>query len=127
MSVAANRLRLAALLGLLSIVLGSMGAHGKVHDALVAAGTLKNWDTAVSYHLPHAILLVCLAFALNGGGLAAAWAWNLLFAGVLLFSGSLYLHSWTQISWLVYVTPVGGMGMVLGWALLLFSRWQKQA
>lgn len=127
MRVSHVRLRLAALLGLTSIILGSMGAHGKVHDALAAAGTLANWETAVSYHLPHAILLVCLALAVQHGGRVAVWAWNLLFAGVLLFSGSLYLHAWTQIPSLVYVTPVGGMGMILGWAALLFARWPKEA
>jgi len=102
-----------------------MGAHGKVHDAIVAAGTFENWKTALSYHLPHAILLVVLALAGNLGGRRGSWSWGFLFAGVLLFSGSLYLHAVTQVKWLVYVTPLGGVGMMIGWVLLLCARWRR--
>lgn len=119
------RLRLAAVLGLAAIWLGASGAHGKVHDAIVAAGTFENWKTALSYHLPHAVLLVALALVGKTGGLRGALAWHSLFTGVLLFSGSLYLHAWTQVKWLVYVTPVGGVFMMLGWILLLCARWQR--
>lgn len=119
------RVRLSAILGLTAIWLGSLGAHGKLHDAIVATGGLENWKTAVGYHLPHAILLVVLALGGNAGGKVGVWSWRFLFAGVLLFSGSLYLHAWTQVKWLVYVTPVGGLGMILGWLLLFFARWQK--
>lgn len=119
------RLRLSALLGLTAIVLGAMGAHGKVHDVLVATGTFENWKTALAYHLPHAVLLLVLAFVGSYGGRVASWAWSCLFIGVLLFSGSLYVHSLTKIHWLVYVTPFGGLSMMVGWALLLFPRWQR--
>ncbi|TDU81152.1 uncharacterized membrane protein YgdD (TMEM256/DUF423 family) [Prosthecobacter fusiformis] len=119
------RLRLSALLGVTAIILGSLGAHGSVHDALVTAGTFENWKTAVSYHLPHAIFLSILALFGTMGGKTASWAWRSLFTGVLLFSGSLYLHSYTQVKWLVYITPVGGLAMMLGWTLLIFARWQR--
>lgn len=119
------RLRLSALLGFAAIVLGSLGAHGKVHDMLLAAGALENWKTALGYHLPHAVFLAVLALMGNAGGRGALWAWRCLFAGVLLFSGSLYLHGLTQIHGLVYVTPVGGVMMLAGWGLLVFSRWQR--
>lgn len=119
------RLRISAFLGLAAIVLGSMGAHGKVHDALIKVGALENWKTAVDYHLPHSILLFALAFFLSYGGKVASAAWNCLLLGLLLFSGSLYLHGLTQVRWLVYVTPVGGLALIIGWALLLFSSWKK--
>ncbi len=119
------RLRLSAFLGLAAIVLGSLGAHGKVHDLVVAAGTFENWKTALGYHLPHSMLLLFLAFLGAAGGKRGAWAWNCLFVGVLLFSGSLYAHCLTKIHWLVYVTPVGGLGMMVGWALLMVSRWRR--
>lgn len=121
-----TRLRLAAILGLSAIILGSLGAHGKVHDMVVAAGAFENWKTAVSYHLPHAMLLVMLALAGKMGGKRGTWAWCSLFIGVLLFSGSLYAHALTQVKWLVYVTPIGGVGMMLGWVLLLCARWQPR-
>ncbi|MBB5037910.1 DUF423 domain-containing protein [Prosthecobacter dejongeii] len=119
------RLRLSALVGLTAIWLGATGAHGKLHDAMLAAGTLENWKTGVSYHLPHAILLASLALAGAMGGKRGTWAWNFLFIGVLLFSGSLYLHAVTQTKWLVYVTPFGGVCMMLGWLLLLVARWRR--
>jgi len=119
------RIRLSAFLGLIAIVLGAQGAHGKIHDALLAAGTLDNWKTAVSYHLPHSILLLVLALLGSAGGKCGSWSWRCLYAGVLLFSGSLYLHALTQVKWLVYVTPVGGLSMMVGWGLLIFSRWQR--
>lgn len=117
------RLRIAAVMGLLGIVLGSMGAHGAVHDAIVAANELAHWQTAVQYHLPHAILLVALACCGNRGGQALAWSWRCLFLGVLLFSGSLYLLAYTQQKWLAHVTPFGGLSFMVGWLLLAFTRW----
>lgn len=119
------RLRLAAVLGLSAIVLGAMGAHGKVHDAVVATGLFENWKTALSYHLPHAILLLMLALTGPLGGKRGSWAWCSLFTGVILFSGSLYVHALTQMKWLVYVTPFGGLAMMVGWLLLLCARWQR--
>lgn len=119
------RLRISAFLGLAAIVLGSMGAHGKVHDALVKVGALENWQTAVDYHIPHAIFLFALAFVISHGGKVASAAWNCLLLGLLLFSGSLYLHGLTQVRWLVYVTPVGGLALIIGWALLMFSPWKR--
>lgn len=121
----AARIRLSALLGLAAIILGSMGAHGKVHDLVQAAGHLDNWKTAVLYHLAHAAVLLMLGFAGTAGGKRGQWAWNILFLGVLLFSGSLYVHALTQIRWLVYVTPVGGVSMMAGWALVLAARWKR--
>ena len=65
-----------ALLGLTSIILGAMGAHGSVHDALVAAGKLDAWEVAVRYHLPHSMLLYILALFIGHGGKSARWAWR---------------------------------------------------
>lgn len=111
------RLRLAALLGFTAVLLGALGAHGPVHETLKAAGELEHWQTALQYHLPHALLLAVLA--LHGGtGRAHAWAWRLIFAGILLFSGSLYILALTQVRGLGVVTPFGGLCLMLGWLLL---------
>lgn len=119
-------LRLAALLGLSSIILGALGAHGSVHDALVTAGKLESWEVAVRYHLPHSMLLYVLALFLEHGGKTARWAWSLLFTGVLLFSGSIYLlalYGWKALG---PVTPLGGLALMIGWLLLALTRWSKQ-
>ncbi len=120
-----DRLRLSAMLGFLAIALGAMGAHGVVHDRLKAAGELEHWETAVSYHLPLAVLLVVLALFGSAGGRLAAWSWRCLFGGVVLFSGSLYVLAYTQIKWLGAVTPLGGLFMLAGWLLLALSRWSR--
>jgi uncharacterized membrane protein YgdD (TMEM256/DUF423 family) len=113
-----NRLRLAALTGFTAVLLGALGAHGPVHEQLKTAGELEHWQTALEYHLPHAVLLAALA--LHGGTRPAlAWAWNCLFAGILLFSGSLYLLALTQTRGLGMVTPLGGLCLMLGWLLLV--------
>lgn len=115
------RVRLSAFLGLTGIILGSMGAHGKVHDLLVAANELEHWKTASFYHLPHAVLAVLLAL-LAGQGRAASWAWRFTIAGILLFSGSLYLLAYTQVKWLGAVTPFGGLSFMLAWICLATAK-----
>lgn len=118
------RVRISAILGLTGIILGSMGAHGKVHDLLVAANELEHWKTASFYHLPHAVLAVLLAL-LAGKGRAAAWAWRFTIAGILLFSGSLYLLAYTQVKWLGAVTPFGGVSFMLAWICLATAKWRE--
>jgi uncharacterized membrane protein YgdD (TMEM256/DUF423 family) len=120
-----DRLRISALLGFLAIALGSMGAHGAVHDQMLAAGELDHWRTAWSYHMPHALVLAGLAFLGNSGGKWLAWSWRCFFAGVLLFSGSLYLLAYTQKAWLAHVTPFGGLSLMAGWLFLAMARWPR--
>ncbi|MEZ5330342.1 MAG: DUF423 domain-containing protein [Verrucomicrobiales bacterium] len=119
-----NRIRISALLGFLAIVLGAMGAHGKLHDMLISTGELAHWETASRYHLPHAILATVLAIWGMNGGKRAAWAWGFLIAGVLLFSGSLYVMAITQIKWLGAVTPFGGLSLMVAWLLMSAVAWK---
>lgn len=107
----------AASLGLLGVVLGAMGAHAW-RPRLEALGSVENWQTAVLYHLVHAVAL----FALCSGEsrLVSHWArWIALAwtAGIVLFSGSIYLLSLGGPRWLGPVTPLGGVALVSGWAL----------
>jgi len=107
--------RLAAALAATAVILGALGAHGKVHDLLAARESLGTWETAVFYHLIHAVVLWVLAG--RGGPRAPAAAWFFL-GGILLFSGSLYGMSLARIPALGPVTPLGGLGYILGWAWL---------
>ncbi|MDZ4287440.1 MAG: DUF423 domain-containing protein [Prosthecobacter sp.] len=128
------RLRIAALMGFLAVALGAMGAHGAVHDKLQAAGELAHWQTGVSYHLPHSILLVILALVGNSGGKLASWSWRCLLGGILLFSGSLYIMAYFQpktwaAQWLAGAvfgaTPLGGLLLMTGWLLIVLSHWRR--
>jgi len=114
------RLRLSALMGFLAIALGASGAHGGLHDQLKAAGELAHWETAVQYHLPHAVVLLLLTLFASSKP-AMIWAWRMVLVGIFLFSGSLYVLAYTGMKWLGAVTPLGGLSLMIGWALIAIS------
>ena len=121
-----TKLRIAAVLGLLAVGLGAMGAHGlEKHwsatlEAVVAAKRLEIWKTAVLYQMFHAIVMLVLAFGFPEPR-QARWAFRSFLLGVILFSGSLYGLCLTKISWLGPVTPIGGVLLMVGWLMLVFS------
>ncbi len=114
--------RIAAAMGLLAVVLGAFGAHG-LKELLAQNGTAAIWEKAVFYHLIHAVMLFVLAERKPFP--AVAW-WSFL-AGILFFSGSLYLLAVTNALWLGAVTPVGGVSFLFGWAWLIISAGQGSA
>lgn len=118
-------LALAAISGFTAVLLGAMGAHGPVHDMLVTAGKLESWETGVRYHLPHSMFLYVLALFLGGAGRCSKVAWTLVFAGMLLFSGSIYLLASQGWKWLGPVTPFGGLLLMIGWLVLAIASWKK--
>ena len=108
--------RIAAVLCFLGVALGAFGAHS-LKNVLQANGTTAIWEKAVLYHLAHAVALVALGLhaAANRG---AAY---LLVAGIVIFSGSLYLLAATNVRWLGAITPIGGLCFLAGWAWLAIS------
>ena len=108
--------RIAAALCFLAVALGAFGAHS-LRSTLEARGMLDVWNKAVFYQFMHAVALLVLALygTINRG------AWWLLFGGILLFSGSLYLMALTNVRWLGGVTPVGGLCFLAGWAWLVLA------
>ncbi|MDR3456167.1 MAG: DUF423 domain-containing protein [Verrucomicrobiae bacterium] len=108
--------RIAAGLGLLAVLLGAFGAHG-LKDLLGHNGTAAIWEKAVFYHFIHAVMLFVLAQLKPVP--AVAW-WSFL-AGILLFSGSLYLLAVTNMLWLGAVTPFGGVAFIVGWTCLIIN------
>jgi uncharacterized membrane protein YgdD (TMEM256/DUF423 family) len=106
--------RVAATAGLLAVVLGAFGAHG-LRELLAQNGTAAIWEKAVFYHFIHAVML----FVLAGRKPFPAFAWWSFLAGILIFSGSLYLLAATNVHWLGAITPVGGVGFLAGWTCLI--------
>ena len=103
----------AAVTGLLAIALGAFGAHA-LRGVLEANQSRDLWNTAVLYHLVHAPALLWVATAepfLQGAILC--WA-----VGIILFSGSLYALALTKISVLGAITPIGGLLLMAGWAIV---------
>ena len=108
--------RAAAMAGFLAVVLGAFGAHGLNH-LLAQNGTLAIWEKAVFYHFIHAVMLFVLAQLKTVP--RVAW-WSFL-AGIVIFSGSLYLLAVTNARWLGAITPVGGIAFLVGWACLAIN------
>ncbi|HEY7002008.1 MAG TPA: DUF423 domain-containing protein [Candidatus Udaeobacter sp.] len=108
--------RIAALLCFLAVALGAFGAHG-LKQTLETKGMLDVWNKAVFYHFIHAIALLVLALYVA----ANRSAWWLLFAGIVIFSGSLYLMALANVRWLGAITPVGGLCFLAGWAWLVIA------
>ncbi len=106
--------RIAAGLCFLAVALGAFGAHA-LKGTLQAHGTSEVWKTAVLYHFIHAVALLVLA-TLPAAGRFASW---LFVAGIILFSGSLYLLALTNLKWLGPITPLGGLCFLAGWACLV--------
>jgi uncharacterized membrane protein YgdD (TMEM256/DUF423 family) len=112
-----SQVRIAAVFGALAVILGALGAHGGLHTVLEAHGRTATWETASHYHLVHAVVLLVLG--LTG---ISRWGWNAIAAGIVIFSGSLYLLSVTGITRLAALTPFGGVALIAGWLLLAFKR-----
>ena len=108
--------RVAAAAGFLAVALGAFGAHG-LKNILAQNGTAAIWETAVFYHLVHAVML----FVLAGRKPLAAGPWWCFLAGIVIFSGSLYLLAVTDARWPGAITPVGGISLLAGWLWLAIN------
>jgi len=105
------------LCGFVSVALGAFGAHA-LRPLLSSLATVDIWSTASLYHLVHSGVLLCLAIARP----AARVSFWLFFAGIVLFSGSLYLFALTGIKAFTPMAPVGGVCLMGGWLALAFGR-----
>jgi uncharacterized membrane protein YgdD (TMEM256/DUF423 family) len=108
--------RVAAALCFLAVALGAFGAHA-LRSTIEGNGLLDAWNKAVFYHFVHAIALFALALF----GMGNRGAWLLLFAGIILFSGSLYVMALTNVRWLGAITPLGGLCFLAGWTWLIIA------
>ncbi|HTV24640.1 MAG TPA: DUF423 domain-containing protein [Polyangiaceae bacterium] len=116
-------LALGAVAGFSGVAFGAFGGHGlrkKLADAPEGAKRLEWWQTGSSYHLAHAVAIAVAALVAERvpGASASAAAWAFL-AGIVLFSGSLYAMALTGVRKLGAITPLGGLGLLAGWACLL--------
>ena len=109
---------------LLAVILGAFGAHAlraKLSPDLIAA-----YNTAVQYHFWHALglLIVGILALLLPGAVALKWAGWLMLAGIVLFSGSLYVLAVTGWRGLGAITPLGGAAFIAAWAVLAYAIWE---
>ncbi|HCQ97920.1 MAG TPA: DUF423 domain-containing protein [Acidobacteria bacterium] len=106
-----------ALLCGLGVLLGAFGAHGL--QSRLTAEMLATYEIGVRYHISHSLGLLAVAWATsrwpNAWTGSAGW---FFVAGIVVFSGSLYVLAVTNARWLGAITPVGGLCFVAGWVAL---------
>ena len=114
---------LAAIFGFLAVALGAFGAHA-LRDKLSAANTLGVYEKGVAYQMYHALALFGTGILVHVGAthsnLVPVAGW-LFAAGIVLFSGSLYLLSLSGKRALGAITPLGGLCFLAGWVLIFFA------
>lgn len=107
----------------LAVGAGAFGAHAL--RARIAPDLLAVFETGARYQMYHAIALLAVAWGVErwsaGAAVAAGWAFV---AGILLFSGSLYVLALSGVRWLGAVTPLGGVAFLAGWILLAWAAWR---
>lgn len=103
----------------LAVALGAFGAHGLANK--LEPKYLDIWKTGVTYQMFHAlgILVVGLLLSKVAGSALFTWSGWLMFAGIVFFSGSLYVLSLTKIGPLGAITPIGGVCFLVAWILIV--------
>jgi uncharacterized membrane protein YgdD (TMEM256/DUF423 family) len=116
-----NWLLVAAINGFLAVAAGAFAAHG-LQGKLDAHG-LSAFETGARYHMYHALAIGLAALAARNAAAAstANVASAFFLAGIVLFSGSLYLLALTGTRALGFVTPFGGLAFLVGWATLAWA------
>jgi uncharacterized membrane protein YgdD (TMEM256/DUF423 family) len=113
-------LSLGAIFGLLGVAAGAFGAH--VLRGRLTPDDLQIFETAVRYQMYHALALLAVGlFSIRFASASATAAGWCFLAGIVIFSGSLYLLVLSGARWWGAVTPIGGVGFLIGWLFLLWA------
>jgi len=111
-------LSIAAFSAMLSVVLGAFAAHGL--KSKLSENLLNTFQTGVQYQMYHSLALILLVILYRQMPQSLLiYSAGFMFAGIILFSGSLYMLALTQIKWFGPVTPLGGACFIIGWVLLI--------
>lgn len=120
----------AAILGAIAVALGAFGAHGL--KSKMNADAFEIFETAVKYQFYHVFALLAAGILSQYfPGNLITWSGRSFTAGIILFSGSLYLLSYfkmmgnNQMNWLGAITPFGGLCFIAGWILLAIAFLKK--
>ncbi len=119
-----------AVLGMIAIILGAFGAHAL--KKVLSIEELSTFETGVRYQMYHAFFLLFIGMINDLSQKAKKTIYNLVLFGVLLFSGSIYLlatNSLTSFDFKIigFITPIGGLLLILAWGVLLFHTLMKKA
>ncbi|EOA03440.1 hypothetical protein HBH1_04577 [Herbaspirillum sp. BH-1] len=104
---------------------GAFGAHGL--KRMISEEMLAIWHTAVTYQVMHALGMIAIALLMpRMAGAAMRWAGNLMLAGIVVFSGSLYLLALTGTRILGAITPLGGAAFLAAWLLVAWAACRRE-
>ncbi len=110
----------AAAFGFLAVLAGTFAAHAL--DGRLNPDRLEIFDLAARYHITHALAMLAAALAIpSSDAVLCTRAGKFFGAGIIFFSGSLYLLALTGARWLGMVTPIGGVCFLAGWAFLALA------
>ena len=112
---------LGAINAFLSVALGAFGAH--ILEGRMEPKYIEIWGKGVTYQMLHAVGLLIIGILLGKlpGSPLLSWSGWLMFIGIVLFSGSLYVLSVTKISILGAITPLGGVAFLAAWVLVIIA------
>ncbi|AZJ33590.1 Uncharacterized membrane protein YgdD, TMEM256/DUF423 family [Tenacibaculum mesophilum] len=120
-----KNLTIAAVLGMIAVILGAFGAHAL--KTRLTPEALESFETAVRYQFFHVFLLLFVNMFTELTNKEKNRISYFLIAGILLFSGSIYLIYLANVPakaiW--FVTPLGGVLLIVGWSLLAYSFFKK--
>lgn len=133
--IASSKFFTIGILGATAVALGALGAHAlknQLPSGLITQDQLNGFDTAVKYQMYHTLaMLLVVILQTNNPSKNLIWAYRLFFAGIILFSGSLYflctrgLLGIEGLRVLGPITPLGGLLFVAGWILLALQGLKK--
>ena len=107
----------------IAVAFGAFGAHALKEK--LSEHYLAIWETAVQYQMFHALALLAIGILMSpslfGSMTQLSWAGYLILAGIIIFSGSLYVLSLSGIGILGAVTPIGGVAFIAGWIMLIVA------
>lgn len=105
---------------LIAVVTGAFAAHAL--KSRLSPDMFQTFEVAVRYQMYHALGLIAVAWASTqwSSQLVTVSGW-LFVAGIVIFSGSLYILSLTGVRWLGAITPIGGAAFIIGWGCLLWT------
>lgn len=112
-----------AVYGLLSVILGAFGAHAL--KKVLSVEKLTSFETGVRYQMYSALFLLIVGYILKFETPAEKWISILMIAGTFIFSFSIYLLAFNGVNGLSFkflgpITPLGGLMMIISWAMLIF-------
>ncbi|MDX1805935.1 DUF423 domain-containing protein [Paenisporosarcina macmurdoensis] len=107
----------------IAVAFGAFGAHALKEK--LSEKYLAIWETAVQYQMYHAIGLIVIGILMStniiGNVAQLSWAGYLMLAGIVIFSGSLYVLSLSGIGILGAITPIGGVAFLSAWVLVIIA------